>query len=184
MRLCHVRVKGGVCEVLQARTIVRFGVEGPQYVGGQVAVAVQALVVAGDLAQGGRGAELGDRPLAVAGDCGGVVAEVLEGGVCWNIGLHGGTGSSPLAGCPCSGPGGDVWPLGVMWQSQVTAATSRSSFLCRPAVGCVPGASSNLQISLTRFGTSKTSLFVANYLNKHSSLSNQHLLHKQTVAKR
>jgi hypothetical protein len=38
-------------------------------------------VVAGDLAQKGRGAELGDGPFAVAGDGGGVVAEILEGGV-------------------------------------------------------------------------------------------------------
>jgi hypothetical protein len=46
-----------------------------------VAVAVEALVVACDLAQEGRGAELGDGPFAVAGDGGGVVAEILEGGV-------------------------------------------------------------------------------------------------------
>jgi hypothetical protein len=41
-------------------------------------------VVAGDLAQKGRGAELGDGPLSVARNGGGVVAEVLEGGV-WNV---------------------------------------------------------------------------------------------------
>jgi hypothetical protein len=31
---------------------------------------------------------------------------------CWNTGLYGGTGSSPRAGCPCSGPRGDVAPFG------------------------------------------------------------------------
>jgi hypothetical protein len=81
-----------------------------------------------------------------------------------------------------------MWPLGVMWQSQITSATSRSSFLCRPAVGCVPGASSNLQISLTRFGTSKTSLFVANYLYNIPLIRSlkclTNICYKQAVAKR
>jgi hypothetical protein len=45
----------------------------------------------------------------------------------------GGTESSPHSRGPCSG--GDV----MSWRSQVTSATSASSFLCRLTVGCVPG---------------------------------------------
>jgi hypothetical protein len=81
MCLCHVRVEGSVCEMLQARAVVRASVEGPWDVRGQVAVAVFPLVIACNLAQQGGGAKFGDRAFAVSRDGGGVVAEVFERGV-------------------------------------------------------------------------------------------------------
>jgi hypothetical protein len=70
-----------VRERLQARGVVRHDILGPWEVGDTVMVAVHALVVTGDLAEVGSGADGGDCPFPGARHRWCVVAEVFQGGI-------------------------------------------------------------------------------------------------------
>ena len=79
--LCEVRVEGGIGEMEHAGAVVGHGVDRPWEVLGAVAVAVEALVVAGQLAQVRGWSRGGDGAFARAADGRSVVTHVLESGV-------------------------------------------------------------------------------------------------------
>ena len=77
----EVEEKHVVREVLEARRVVRHVVGVSWEEMREVAVAVEALVVAGVAAEAGGGSGARDRPSAHSGDGRGVVREVFQGGV-------------------------------------------------------------------------------------------------------
>ena len=79
--LLEVSKESGVGEVLQAGGIICHDIEFSWEVGGQVAVAVLALVEARPVAEEGGRTFRVDSALAHARDCRGVVALVVDGGV-------------------------------------------------------------------------------------------------------
>jgi len=79
--LVKVREQGGVSQVLQAGGIVSSTIEGSRQVRGNVAVAMEPLVIRGELAQVGGGPWARDGAFAEARQAGDIVAEIFDGGV-------------------------------------------------------------------------------------------------------
>lgn len=79
--LFKMEQESGVRQVLEARCVVGHGVSVPRKELGYVTVAVLALVIAGEAAEGCSCPDRGDRSFADTGDRRGVVREVLDGGV-------------------------------------------------------------------------------------------------------